>query len=129
MLLNPWALSQYAHTMIGSVQTGCFVMACIGAFYLLGRRYEKYGKLFVRTEVIVGVMAAVCSFVPPATGRGQWSPDTSHGARRHGGTVPTQQGAPIVILGQPDLSKRTLDNPLMVPRALSFLTYALDRAG
>jgi len=32
-LLNKWALWQYAHTMLGAVQTGCFVMAGAGAFY------------------------------------------------------------------------------------------------
>ena len=35
LLLNPWALWQYAHTMLGAVQTGCFVMAAVGAFYFL----------------------------------------------------------------------------------------------
>src|SRR4030095_6364316 len=39
LLLNAWAFWQYAHTMIGAVQTGCFVMAGVGAFYLqIGRR-------------------------------------------------------------------------------------------
>src|SRR3984893_6456153 len=33
LLLNNWALWQYAHTMLGAVQTGCFVMAAGGAFY------------------------------------------------------------------------------------------------
>src|SRR5215467_11537098 len=35
LVLNKWALWQYAHTMLGAVQTGCFVMAAVGAFYLL----------------------------------------------------------------------------------------------
>lgn len=34
LILNPWGLWQYAHTMTGAVQTGCFVMAAVGAFYL-----------------------------------------------------------------------------------------------
>jgi cytochrome d ubiquinol oxidase subunit I len=39
------------------------------------------------------------------------------------GLFATQQGAPIAIIGQPDMQNRRLDNPLTVPRALSFLTY------
>jgi cytochrome bd ubiquinol oxidase subunit I len=39
------------------------------------------------------------------------------------GLFETEQGAPLAILGQPDVEKRRLDNPLIVPRALSFLTY------
>jgi len=34
------------------------------------------------------------------------------------------RGAPLVILGQPDLEKLRLDNPLTVPNALSFLTLS-----
>ena len=39
------------------------------------------------------------------------------------GMFETQQGAPIAIVGQPDMQNRRLDNPLQVPRVLSFLTY------
>src|SRR5580700_6650129 len=42
LLLNPWALWQYAHTMMGATQTGCFVVAAVGAYYLLERRNEDY---------------------------------------------------------------------------------------
>src|ERR1700730_14629857 len=48
LLLNKWALWQYAHTMLGAVQTGCFVMAAGGAFYLLTKRDEVYGRTFVQ---------------------------------------------------------------------------------
>src|SRR5271169_5932847 len=58
LLLNPWALAQYAHNMLGAVQTACFVMAAVGAFYLLTERNLIYGKTFVRFGVIVGVIAA-----------------------------------------------------------------------
>ena len=35
----------------------------------------------------------------------------------------TEEGAPLVIVGQPDVQKLALDNPIYVPRMLSFLTY------
>src|SRR5437879_679809 len=38
LLLNPWALWQYAHNMTGAVITACFVVAAVGAFYLLSDR-------------------------------------------------------------------------------------------
>jgi cytochrome d ubiquinol oxidase subunit I len=34
-----------------------------------------------------------------------------------------QPGAPLVLVGQPDVEKRQIDNPLIVPKMLSFLTY------
>jgi cytochrome d ubiquinol oxidase subunit I len=39
------------------------------------------------------------------------------------GLFTTEQGAPLAILGQPDVEHGRLDNPLTLPRALSFLTY------
>jgi cytochrome d ubiquinol oxidase subunit I len=39
------------------------------------------------------------------------------------GLFETQEGAPLAILGQPDVQHQKLDNPLVVPKMLSFLTY------
>jgi cytochrome d ubiquinol oxidase subunit I len=39
------------------------------------------------------------------------------------GLFQTEHGAGLAILGQPDVEKRRLDNPLIIPNALSFLTY------
>ena len=39
------------------------------------------------------------------------------------GLFETANGAPLAILGQPDVDQRHLDNPLTVPNMLSFLTY------
>src|SRR5208283_1172360 len=47
LILNPGALWQYAHNMLGAVQTGCFVMAAVGTFYLLTKRDLPYGRTFV----------------------------------------------------------------------------------
>jgi cytochrome bd ubiquinol oxidase subunit I len=39
------------------------------------------------------------------------------------GLFQTEKGAGIVILGQPDVPKGTIDNPIIVPNVLSVLTY------
>jgi cytochrome d ubiquinol oxidase subunit I len=124
LLLNPWALGQYAHNMLGAVQTGCFVMAAIGAFYVLTNRSVAYGKTFVRVGVIVGVIAAVLQMNPTGDIQGRmiakYQPATLAAME---GLFESQEGAPLAILGQPDVNKRRLDNPLQVPYMLSFLTY------
>jgi len=124
LVLNPWALSQYAHNMLGAVQTGCFVMTAVGAFYLLTKRNLAFGKTFVRTGVIVGVVAAVLQMVPTGDMQGKLiaahQPVTLAAME---GLFVSQEGAPLAILGQPDVDKRKLDNPLEVPAMLSFLTY------
>ncbi len=124
LLLNKWALWQYVHTMMGATQTGCFVMAAVGAFYLLTKRDEAYGRTFVKTAVIVGVIAAFLQLFPTGDVQGkmvtEFQPVTLAAME---GLFESQQGAPLAILGQPDVPNRRLDNPLEIPQALSFLTY------
>ena len=124
LLLNKWALWQYAHNMLGAVQTGCFVMAAVGAFYLLTKRDESYGRTFVKAGVLVGVLASILQLFPTGDAQGvmisQSQPVTLAAME---GLFQTTQGAPVAILGQPDVPNNRLDNPLMIPQALSFLTY------
>lgn len=124
MLLNRWAVWQYAHTMIGAVQTGCFVMAAVGAFYLLTRRDQRYGRTFVKAGVIVGAIAACLQLFPTGDMQGRMiSENQPITLAAMEGLFESQQGAPLAILGQPDVQNKRLDNPLQVPDALSFLTY------
>jgi cytochrome bd ubiquinol oxidase subunit I len=124
VLLNPWTLWQYAHTMLGALQTGCFVMAAVGAFYLLAKRDEIYGKTFVKAGVLVGVVAAVLQLFPTGDGQAKLVLETQPTTlAAMEGLFRSAQGAPLAILGQPDVEKRKLDNPLEIPDALSFLTY------
>ena len=124
LLLNRWSLWQYAHTMIGSVQTGCFVMAAVGAYYLLAGKSENYGRTFVNTGVIVGTIAALLQVFPTGDMQGRLvarnQPPTLAAME---GLFTSQRGAPLAILGQPDMQRHQLDNPLIIPRMLSFLTY------
>jgi cytochrome d ubiquinol oxidase subunit I len=129
LLLNPWAGWQYAHTMNGAVITACFVMAAIGAYYLLAGEHAEHGRLFVRLGVAVGVIATVVQLFPLGDRQGRLvathQPATLAAME---GLFRTEAGAPLVILGQPDVEQRRLDNPLVIPRMLSFLTYRRWRA-
>jgi cytochrome bd ubiquinol oxidase subunit I len=124
LLLNYWTLWQYAHTMVGAALTGCFAMAAVGAFYLLAKRSERYGRTFVRTGVIVGIIASILQLYPTGDMQGKLvtenQPPTLAAME---GLFTSQRGAPLAILGQPDLRTQHLDNPLVIPDMLSFLTY------
>jgi cytochrome bd ubiquinol oxidase subunit I len=124
LLLNPWLFWQYMHNMIGAVVTGSFVMAAVGAFYLLSRRHEPYGRTFVRIGVIAGTICSVLMLFPTGDQQGKniaFQQPVTLAAME--GLFQTANGAPLAILGQPDMERRRLDNPLTVPNALSFLTY------
>jgi cytochrome d ubiquinol oxidase subunit I len=124
LVLNPWALLQYAHNMSGAVITGAFVMAAVGAFYLLSKTHVEHGRLFVKVGVIAGLIFSVLQAFPTGDAQGKML------ARHQPVTLAamealyqTQAGAPIHIIGQPDVEKRKVDNPISVPGVLSFLTY------
>jgi cytochrome d ubiquinol oxidase subunit I len=124
LVWNKWVLWEYAHTMLGAVQTGCFVMAAVGAFYLLTQRDESYGKTFVRTGVLAGAVASVLQLFPTGDAQGKLIADhqpVTLAAME--GLFQSEAGAPLAIIGQPDVQRRRLDNPITIPRMLSFLTY------
>ncbi|HKK26572.1 MAG TPA: cytochrome ubiquinol oxidase subunit I [Gemmatimonadota bacterium] len=124
LLTNPWAIWQYLHTMVGAVITGCFALAAVGAWYVLDDREVAYGKMFVRVGVLVGVVASVVQLFPLGDIQGRMVADHQPPTlAAMEGLFRTEQGAPLAIVGQPDVARGELDNQLVVPRALSFLTY------
>ena len=124
LIFNPWILWQYSHNMTGAVVTASFVMSAVGAFYLLTRHHEAHGRTFVRVGVTAGIIATVVMLFP--TGDGQGKMITLHQPvtlAAMEGLFQTAEGAPLALVGQPDTDRMQLDNPLVIPRALSFLTY------
>jgi cytochrome d ubiquinol oxidase subunit I len=124
LILNPWAGWQYAHNMSGAVITGAFVMASMGAFYLLWGKFHEYGRIFVRVGVVAALIASVLQVFPTGDGQGRMvafeQPVTLAAME---GLFQGQPGAPIVLVGQPNVEEHKIDNPILVPNALSFLTY------
>ena len=122
LVLNPWAWWQYAHNMGGAVITGAFVMASVGAFYLLWGKFEAHARIFVRVGVVAGLIFSVLQLFPTGDGQGRMvavhQPVTLAAMEA---LFVSQAGAPLVILGQPDVAERKIDNPIEVPDALSFL--------
>ena len=69
LVLNPWAWVQYAHNMSGAVVTGSFVMAAVGAFYLLGKRHVEQARIFLRIGVVAGLIVSVIQLFPTGDGK------------------------------------------------------------
>lgn len=129
VLLNRWALLQYAHTMSGAVITSSFVMAALGAFYLLEGEHQEYGRMFLNVGVIAGVISSLFQLFPSGDIQGKYmarvQPVTVAGmeALWH-----SERGAPLVIIGQPNPERQTIENPIAVNKVLSFLAYGTTAA-
>lgn len=122
---NPWLWPSYLHNQAASLVTSSFVVAGIGAFYVLNKKHLEFGKLFVKTGVIFGLVASIIVAVPTgdllAKNVVKYQPITF--AAMEGIFHTEEGGSEIVLIGQPDVLNKRLDNKIAVPNILSFLTY------
>jgi cytochrome d ubiquinol oxidase subunit I len=129
LLMNPWGLLQYAHNMTGAVITGSFVMAAVGAFYLLEERRDAYGPIFLKVGVIAGVIASILIIFPTGDLHGKYVARNQPAAiAAMEGLFHTESGAGMVLIGQPNEETHEIDNPIVVNNALSFLIYGTTKA-
>jgi cytochrome d ubiquinol oxidase subunit I len=123
-LLNPWALWQYAHTMSAAVVTAAFVVTAVGAYWELMERHQDHARILLRVGVIVGLVACLLQLFPTGDRHGKLVAEYQAPAlaamegKFHGGTH-----AELAIIGQPDVDRLRLENPVVVPWVLSFLAY------
>ena len=123
-LLNPWALAQYAHTMAASVVTAAFVVAAVGAYYALQGLHPDQAPRFLQVGVAAGLVSSVLVAFP--TGDQQAKLVARHqpvALAAMEGHFESETGAGIVMIGQPNVKERRLDNPIAIPGFLSFLAY------
>jgi cytochrome d ubiquinol oxidase subunit I len=129
LLLNPWGLLQYMHNMTGAVVTGSFVMAAVGAFYLLEGKRREYAEIFLKVGVIAGAISTVAIIFPTGDLHGKYVARNQPAAMAAmEGLFRTEIGAPIVLMGQPNEETQQIDNPIAVNDVLSFLIYGTTKA-
>ena len=122
---NPWLFPAFLHNQLASVVTSAFVVASIGAFYILRNKNLEHGKLFLKTGVIFGLIASLLVAFPT----GDWNAKNvatyqpASFAAMEGIFETEEAGAEIVLIGQPNMVEKKLDNKIAVPYILSFLTY------
>jgi len=122
---NPWLLPAFLHNQVASLVTSSFVVASIGAFYILREKNLEYGKLFLKTGVIFGFVSSMLLAFPT----GDWNAKNvakyqpASFAAMEGIFETEEAGAEIILIGQPNMLDKKIDNKIAVPNILSFLTY------
>ncbi len=125
LFTNPWLLPAFLHNQMASLVTSSFVVASIGAFYILREKNLEHGKLFLKTGIIFGLVASLLVAFPT----GDWNAKNvakyqpASFAAMEGIFETEEAGAEIVLIGQPNMLEKKLDNKIAVPNILSFLTY------
>ena len=129
LLLNPWGLLQYAHNMTGAVVTASFVMAAVGAFYLLDGKREEYARIFLKVGVIAGLVSSIIIIFPTGDMHGKYVARNQPAAiAAMEGLFHGEAGAGLVLMGQPNEETGQIDNPIVVNDLLSFLLYGTTKA-
>jgi len=124
VLLNPWLLAQFLHNQGGTVVTAAFVMTGLGAYYLLARRDEHYGRMFVRVGLVAAAISSVWMLFPTGhLSSEQVAEKQPVALAAMEGLFESERQAGVVLIGQPDVENRRIDNPIIVPAALSYLIY------
>src|SRR5260370_18290822 len=99
-------------------------MSATGAFYLLTGQHYEHARIFIRTGVIAGAIASCLMMYPLGDAQARnvatYQPATLSAME---GLFHTEKGAPLARLGHPNMEPQKLDNPLIIPDVLSFLTY------
>ena len=129
LLTNPWALIEYSHTMSGAVVTGSLVMCSVGAYYLLENKAPEHAKLFLRVGVVAGVISCITQIFPTGDFHGRYMAKHQPAAlAAMEALFHSEKGAPLVLIGQPNEQRETVDNPLVANGVLSFLIYGTTKA-
>jgi cytochrome d ubiquinol oxidase subunit I len=124
LLTNPWVGPQYFHTMAGTTITASFVVASIGAFYSLRGEHTAVVRSFLPVALVTGFIASVVAAFP--TGDLHARMVVRHQPAAFAameGHFHTEDRAGLVLIGQPNVETLHLDNPVVIPALLSFLTY------
>ena len=122
---NVWLWPSYLHNQAASLVTASFVVSAIGAFYILNNKHSEFGKLFIKTGVIFGLISSLIVAFPTgdmaAKNVVEHQPITF--AAMEGIFETEEGGSEIILIGQPNVLEKKLDNKIAVPNILSFLTY------
>jgi len=123
-VFNPWAIAQFLHNQMAAVVTAAFVMAAVGAFWLLRDSHREVARVSLATGVVAGLVAALLVAFP--TGHHQGRLVAAHQPV----TLAAMEGrfasgprAPLAMIGQPNVPERKLDNPIVLPAVLSWIAY------
>ena len=111
LLTNPWVTWQYLHNMSGAAITGAFVLAAMGAFFLLSGKHERFARVSLKVGVVGALIFCVFQIFPTgdraAKNTSVYQPSKFAAME---GLFETENGAPLVIIGNPDTDARTLDS-------------------
>jgi cytochrome d ubiquinol oxidase subunit I len=124
VLTNYHILWQFLHNQNATLITVSFLMAAVGAYYLLAEKHVEHGKRFLRTGIIVAAVVAILQIFPLGDGNARmvWELQPIKLAAMEG-VFQTTDHAALRFFGQPNMQTLTVDNPVQIPDLTTILLY------
>ncbi|MEW6716597.1 MAG: cytochrome ubiquinol oxidase subunit I [Chloroflexota bacterium] len=120
-VFNPSTLPRYLHTIIASILTGGFFVAGSSAWYLIKGRHEEFARRSLRIGLVVVAIFSLLIVVAGHFHSVQVAETQPAKMAAYEALFQTQQGAPMVIWGFPDVENQSLRFGIQIPKLLSFL--------
>jgi len=123
MVFNPSAMSRLSHTLVGAWSAGAFLVVSVSAYYLLKGRSIAFAKSSLKIGLVVGTVALLLSAV---TGDVSGKVAAVHQPTKLAafeGLFKTTQGAPLTLLGWPNVAEKRVDYQVAIPKFLSFFAF------
>jgi cytochrome d ubiquinol oxidase subunit I len=87
-------------------------------------QHTEHARIYLRMGVALGLLSSLLQLFPTGDRHGKMVAEHQKPAlAAMEGKFETGPRAEIVIIGQPDVEKRRIENPIMLPGMLSFLAY------
>jgi cytochrome d ubiquinol oxidase subunit I len=124
VLTNDHILWQFLHNQNATLITASFLLAAVGAYYLLSGKHIEYGKHFLRTGLIVAPIFAILQIFPLGDGNARmvWHLQPIKLAAMEG-VFHTTDHAALRFFGQPNMQTLSVDNPVQIADLTTILLY------
>jgi len=127
-LFNPWAIVEYAHTMMAAVVTGAFVVSAVGAFYTLRGQHVEQARVYLIWGTRVALVACVLVAFPTGDRQAKLVAEYQPVAlAAMEGRFESGADADLTFIGQPNVRERRIDNAVRAPMVLSILAYGTPK--
>ncbi len=121
--VNHSTLNRYTHVIIAAWISGGALVAAIGAYYLLKKKFEKEAKKFFNVGVIVFIVFSLLQLVSGHAGAVKVAETQPAKLAAFEGIWKTTTHAQLDIFGIPDEKNKVTRCEIGIPGLLSFLVY------
>jgi cytochrome d ubiquinol oxidase subunit I len=120
-VFNPSLLERYSHTIIGCLVTGAFFMLGVSAWYLLKKEHVEFAKRSLKTALVLAFASSVMQLVTGHHHGVQVANTQPEKLAAFEGLFETQDHAPALFFGIPDVEEGKVHAAFGVPSALSIM--------